>query len=147
MSWICQGCGQTRAEDDAACACGGRRQEIAFTEKGHALSRFCPRCGKAPFVKVKPDDFVAMVKDRVCLVCGTRFTPPPADWHAYGFVVVGVFLVLVAPASILYRLLYGNLASFAGIGIDLFFVIVGLACIRLGRSHLAKRSDKPKPKT
>jgi hypothetical protein len=144
MAWVCQSCGQLNADDAGTCPCGQRRQEALPSQVGsrYPVSNFCPRCGKAPYTKTKPEGLVALANDRICLVCGTRFTPPAPVWHGYGFIALGVFLLAVIPVSLLWRFFTGGAASLLGIGVDVLFLAIGIAAISLGRRHLASKKRR-----
>jgi hypothetical protein len=68
----------------------------------YPVSPVCPQCGEATrFETRRPKGFVAFTNDRVCKVCGTRYTPPTPRWAGAVWVVAGLFLVaagLVAAA-------------------------------------------------
>ena len=52
----------------------------------HPVSYVCPKCGSKQCERVDPDWPHALVKDRVCLECDTRYSPPPPK--GLGFVIV-----------------------------------------------------------
>ena len=77
----------------------------------HPVSAVCPQCGSSRYRKVDPDWQPAIVNDRVCLDCQTRYSPPPPQ-------VIGVFVIVVGAGCIaagcwfFYRLIFGGDAAY-----------------------------------
>jgi hypothetical protein len=56
----------------------------------HQVSHGCPRCGSVEHKKVKPATMVAFAQDRICLACGSRYTPPTPTWARGAFALIGI---------------------------------------------------------
>jgi hypothetical protein len=56
----------------------------------HQVSGVCPCCGSVEHKKVKPAAMVAFAQDRICLACGSRYTPPTPAWARGVFALIGI---------------------------------------------------------
>jgi hypothetical protein len=70
----------------------GARRPVPQRRGPYPVSVVCPKCGDAPYKRVKPETFVAFRWDRVCKVCETRYTLPTPLWAAIIFLIVGLIL-------------------------------------------------------
>jgi uncharacterized protein (DUF983 family) len=61
----------------------------------YPVSKVCPSCGSGQFKRVEPDagSGAALLNDRVCKDCGTRYTPVPPAALPYFFLLVGVGVI------------------------------------------------------
>ncbi len=63
-------------------------------EGQYPVSPYCPKCGSARFKKVAPPG-LALVYDRLCKDCGTRYTPPTPNSLLAAQLPMGAVLILV----------------------------------------------------
>ena len=63
-------------------------------EGQYPLSETCPKCGSSEFKKVAPPG-LALVYDRLCRACGTRYTPPAPPALIAAQLPLGAVLVLL----------------------------------------------------
>lgn len=55
----------------------------------------CPRCGGLEYRGVKSQRYIAFSSDRICLACGTRYSPPTPRWAGVVFMIGGFAIALV----------------------------------------------------
>ncbi len=67
----------------------------------YPISDVYPRCGHPRFQRTYPDTIVAFKSDRICLECGTRYTPPTPRWAGVVFILLGLFFAWVLVSLIL----------------------------------------------
>jgi hypothetical protein len=106
----------------------------------------CPGCGSDKYRKVNPKATVAFTKDRVCLNCQTRYTPPTPLWGSITFIVAGGLLALTMALSAFVRLAVGgaNPCGVVGLVIEIALGIMGLLGLIHGfRSLAVKPVDVP----
>ncbi len=65
------------------------------------ISRVCPACRQSRFKSVRPNRLVTFTWDRVCLDCGTRYTPPPPTWAGPVFLGAAIILGLLTLLPVL----------------------------------------------
>ncbi len=102
---------------------------------GYPVSRSCPTCGRVKFRTVRPDGLVAFTHDRVCTMCGTRYTPPTPLWGAWALIVTGIVMLLMAIAGGVLSTMAVDACALAG---EAFVAVLGgLAVIQgiRGLSH------------
>lgn len=81
----------------------------------------CPKCGSLRFKRINPDQEFALVNDRICGDCGTKFTPPVPHWMPIALGLMGC-LVLGAGVYFLWRFVAKDDAvSLTPAGLTLFF--------------------------
>jgi uncharacterized protein YneF (UPF0154 family) len=73
----------------------------------HPISQTCPKCGSARHKKVDPDWQPAIIKDRMCLECDTRYSPPPPAYLGIVVIVLSIAIGL-AGGWFLYRYLFNR---------------------------------------
>jgi hypothetical protein len=110
----------------------------------YPISETCPECGQTTFKGVKPETFVAFTEDRICLGCGTRYTPSTPTWAAIVFLIVGTGIVLVALLGIGLELLRpaGGCSGQMTYFICFPILAVGIACVIYGIRTLKNRGDR-----
>ena len=101
----------------------------------------CPRCGASAFRRVKPNRIVAFADERVCGVCGARYTPPIPVWAGVAFMMCGLALPVLG--LVLSSLLFG-LDSLLGLGLRSAFLVLAVVVFVGGIRELL-RSEKPEP--
>jgi uncharacterized protein (DUF983 family) len=67
----------------------------------YPISNVCPSCGHTRFQRTYPDTIIAFKSDRICLECGTRYTPATPRWAAVVFILLGFFFAWVLVSLIL----------------------------------------------
>jgi hypothetical protein len=93
----CPGCGGQRSNPAAKRVQFERAQQPgAIPRGGYPVGKVCPACGHARFERVDPDRWITFGFDRVCLACGTRYTPPTPVWAAVVMLLAGLLLLAVA---------------------------------------------------
>jgi hypothetical protein len=102
----------------------------------YPINETCPKCGQTTFKGVRPETFVAFANDRICLGCGTRYTPPTPPWAAIVFLIVGtgfvLFALLIAVEGRAGGCM-GEMAYFAGftsLGVGIACVIHGIRTLK-----------------
>ena len=60
----------------------------------HPVSQVCPKCGSTAHKKVDPNWQPAIVNDRICDECGTRYSPPPPAYLGYFVIPVSIGVIL-----------------------------------------------------
>ena len=120
MAWVCPLCEATREDLETKCPCGYVRTQRPIDPAGNPVpdrpppgppppvSEVCPSCGGVEYRKVRPHGTVAFVFDRICLACGTRYSPPTPGWAAGFFISAGSILVAVAVFSTFGRVMRGD---------------------------------------
>ena len=93
----CSDCGGERSKPAAQRVQFERAQQAAAVQGGGTpVGTVCPACGHALFERVVPQKWIAYAFDRVCLACGTHYTPPTPVWAAGIMSLAGMVLVVVA---------------------------------------------------
>ena len=94
----------------------------------HPVSVSCPHCGSARHKKVDPDWQPAIINDRVCLECGTRYSPPPPQY--LGAVVFVLAIACgVAGMIFLYRYLFARDAAWVNPFWSLLMILFGIIAV------------------
>ena len=118
MPWNCPVCKTELADELSRCECGAYRPRPKSPSPSRVsadptvadhlvkppVARRCPGCGSDRYRKVKPRTTVAFAKNRVCLDCQTRYTPPTPIWGAVVFLGAGGLLAGAMGLAILVRL-------------------------------------------
>jgi hypothetical protein len=95
----CPDCGGQRSNPAAQRVQFERAQQAGAMRSGrYPVGKVCPACGHARFERVDPQRWITFALDRICLACGTRYTPPTPAWAAGVMILAG--LVLVAGALV-----------------------------------------------
>jgi hypothetical protein len=117
----------------------GRNRPPIRQPRPYPISETCPECGQTTFKPVKPETFVAFTDDRLCLGCGTRYTPPTPTWAAIVFLIVGTGIVLVALLVIAVEGRDGGCMA----GMFVFTSLaVGIACVIHGIRTVKNRGER-----
>jgi hypothetical protein len=77
---------------------------------------------------VDPDWQPAIINDRVCLQCDTRYSPPPPQYLGAVVSVLGIGCS-VAGAVFLYRYLFERDAARVNPGLSLFMMLFGITAV------------------
>jgi uncharacterized protein (DUF983 family) len=66
------------------------------------VSKVCPSCGSGRFERVDPDaaSGAALLNDRVCKDCGTRYTPTPPAALPYFILLIGLGIIAAGANSL-----------------------------------------------
>jgi hypothetical protein len=62
----------------------------------YPVSARCPECGGAEFRTVRPERWVAFLRDRVCKECDARYTPPTPVAGAVAMLAVGMVMLTLS---------------------------------------------------
>jgi hypothetical protein len=131
----CPKCGLVNPPAAQRCDCGydfTRHRPGPNSFGVSMVSKFCPGCSADRYKQVKPKKFVAFTKDRVCLECGTRYTPPTPWWGAIVFLLAGLLLSGFGLFSLITRLSTGNLLHIPAMACEGFLGFLGLLPIGQG---------------
>src|SRR3982751_5960584 len=90
----------------------------------HPIGRICPKCGSSRHKKVDPDWQPAIINDRVCRECGTKYSPPPPAIIAPFVYVLGTFST-VAGVWFLYRFFFQNDSAWVNPGWSALMILTG----------------------
>ena len=63
-----------------------------FDKLNVPICRACPGCGTTAAKKIGSSKLLSASGDRLCLKCGTRYTPPTPRWISWTFLVSGLGL-------------------------------------------------------
>lgn len=96
----------------------------------HPISTTCPKCGSSGHRRVDPDWQPAIVNDRLCRQCGTRYSPPPPVYIAPFVYVLGTFST-VAGIWFLFRFFLHDDAAWVNPGWSALMVLVGPMAITI----------------
>lgn len=95
----------------------------------------CLACGHAAFKGAASQKWVAYVHDRVCLACGTRYTPPTPAWARVAMTMVGLALLAVALVGGYFSAAAGDVIA---LGLEGFFGVLGALALRHGVRSLIR---------
>lgn len=124
--------------------------------------RACPKCGTTAAKKIGSQKLVSASGDRLCLKCGTRYTPPTPTWIKLSLLLMG--LVFAGPTvpmtiAIIARKLSGGVevvehgdawiqtpSSWTVLICAAITAVFGLLCLWQGvRMWMEKPVEPPKP--
>ncbi len=115
-------------------AAGLHGMPIAFP-----VSAVCPQCGNKEYRRQRPQGWVAFAWDRVCIECGTIYSPPTPLWAAIVFLLAGVLLTGFGGLGVLFAILSQNpVASLPGLICQGIFAVVGILALVHGIRSLSQ---------
>ena len=128
----CSVCGAAQEDDDEV-----RREEQRnknqrpeLTAANCPVSKVCPQCGHTEFKTRRPKKAMTFLYDRVCLSCGTRYSPPTPTWAAFVFIIAGLILCGISLLGLVGSMLSPNAGAVLGLvcyGLLGVFGALGLA--------------------
>ncbi len=60
----------------------------------HPVATTCPKCGSGQYHKVDPDWQPAILNDRICDECATRYSPPTPLWAPWAAMALALFCLV-----------------------------------------------------
>jgi hypothetical protein len=94
-----------------------------------AISKVCPSCGAGEYRKLRSRRWIAFSDDRVCLSCGTRYSPPTTVWAAFVLALGGAIVFVTGVVFLvvdLVALLRGRVVAI-GLAISIGLMALGVA--------------------